>query len=198
MSASPPSSPETSAAHLPREKPASSAACRVRAARSGIHGWGVYAREPIADGTRIIEYRGEIITKAEAKRREVERLVRQRKGGDASVYIFNLNRRHDLDGRTRKNLARLINHSCAPNCRAETIRGRVWIIARREIPTGAELTFDYGFSFTEWPLHPCRCGAARCPGFIVSSAQRWRLRRIPRTERARVASAFAHSATTPI
>jgi uncharacterized protein len=145
----------------------------------------VYARESIPDGTRVIEYRGERITKSEAKRRESQRLVRQRAGADASVYIFNLNRRHDLDGRTRKNLARLINHSCAPNCRAETICGRVWIIARRGIPAGTELTFDYGFSFTEWRLHPCRCGAPRCPGFIVGSAQRWRLRRIPRAERAR-------------
>lgn len=153
--------------------------------QSAIHGRGVYARATIPDGTRVIEYTGERITKPEAGRREAQRLIRQQNGGDASVYVFNLNRRHDLDGRSRRNVARLINHSCAPNCRTETIRGRVWIIARREIPAGEELTFDYGFSFTEWRRHPCRCGGSRCPGFIVGSAQRWRLRRIPRNERAR-------------
>lgn len=160
----------------------------VRAARSGIHGQGVYAREFIPDGTRVIEYTGERITKAEAKRREAQRLARRQAGGDDCVYIFNLNRRHDLDGRTRDNLARLINHSCAPNCRAETVRGRIWIVARRDISPEEELTFDYGFSFTEWRLHPCRCHAQRCPGFIVGSAQRWRLRRVPRAERRRLSS----------
>lgn len=149
----------------------------IRAARSGIHGHGVYARKDIPDGTRVIEYVGERITKAEARRREKARLERQRRGGDASVYIFELNQRYDLDGRTTRNLARLINHSCAPNCRAEAVRGHIWIVARRDIPAGAELTFDYGFSLAEGKQHPCRCGAKRCVGFIVNAGQRWRLRR---------------------
>lgn len=171
-------------------RPRNAAASRwITAGDSTIHGRGVYAREPIPDGTHVIEYTGERITKAEAARRETQRLARQRRGGDDSVYIFNLNRRHDLDGRTHRNVARLINHSCAPNCRIDVIRGRVWIIARRDIPAGAELTFDYGFAFGDWPLHPCRCRSPRCPGFIVNSAQRWRLRRIPRAERARRAHA---------
>jgi len=155
----------------------------VLAARSAIHGRGVYARETIPDGTRVIEYTGERITKTEAHRREEQRLARARAGGDASVYVFTLNARHDLDGRTRRNVARLINHSCHPNCRVEVIRGRIWIIARREIPAGAELTFDYGFSLAAGRRHPCRCGARRCAGLIVGAAQRWRLRRIPRAQR---------------
>lgn len=154
----------------------------IRADRSSIHGQGVYARVPIPQGTRIVEYVGERITKAEALRREKQRLERQRRGGDGCVYIFELNRRHDLDGRTRGNVARLINHSCAPNCRAETIRGHIWIIAQRDIPESEELTFDYGYGYNEWRLHPCRCGAKNCAGFIVNSAQRWRVRRILRRE----------------
>ena len=156
----------------------------VRAARSGIHGRGVYARVAIPDGTRIIEYTGERITKAEAERREAQRAERERRGGDGSIYIFELNQRYDLDVRRRSNLARLINHSCAPNCRAEVVRGRIWIVARTDIPAGAELTFDYGFSLAEGRLHPCRCGAPRCAGFIVNAAQRWRLRRTPKTKMA--------------
>jgi uncharacterized protein len=176
----------------PRKKrsPASSLSRErwVRVAGSAIHGRGVYARKSISDGERVIEYTGERITKPEAKRREAQRLARGRAGGDDCVYIFNVNRRYDIDGRTHTNVARLINHSCAPNCRAENVRGRIWIIARRDIPTGEELTFDYGFSFTEWTLHPCRCGTGNCPGFIVASGQRWRLRRIPRATRIRAAS----------
>ena len=152
----------------------------IRAGSSGIHGRGVYARRNIPDGTRVIEYVGERITKAEAVRREAERVAVKRQGGEGCVTIFTLNKRYDLDGRTTRNVARFINHSCAPNCRAETIRGRIWIIARRDISAGAELTFDYGYGFKEWSLHPCRCGAERCVGFIVGSAQRWRVRRILR------------------
>ena len=125
----------------------------LRADDSTIHGRGVYARRVIPDGTHVAEYIGERITKAEARLRERQRIERQRRGDDGSVYIFELNRRYDLDGRCPGNVARLINHSCAPNCRTETKRGRVLIIARREISAGEELTFDYGFPFAEWPLH---------------------------------------------
>lgn len=152
----------------------------IQTRNSTIHGRGVYARQAIPAGTKVVEYTGERITKAEAKRREHERLERQRRGGDSSVYIFDLNQRCDLDGRTGKNIARLINHSCSPNCTAETIRGRIWIIAHRDIAENEELTFDYGFPYKEWRLHPCRCGAPRCPGFIVNIGQRWRVRRLLR------------------
>jgi hypothetical protein len=76
------------------------------------------------------------------------------------------------------NSARLINHSCKPNCRAEIIRGKIWIIAKREIPEGAELTFDYRYGFSNWREHPCRCGTDRCVGFIVAAEYRWRVRKI--------------------
>ncbi len=158
----------------------------IVARRSAIHGHGVCAARDIPDGTPIVEYTGQRITKAESARRELRRLARLRRGGDGCVYIFNLNRRHDVDGRASRHVARLINHSCAPNCRSEIRRGRIWIVARRDIPAGAELTFDYGFGFEEWRLHPCRCGAARCPGFIVAADQRWRLRRVPLAERRRI------------
>lgn len=146
----------------------------------------MFAQRDIPDGTPILQYTGERITKAEATRREGQRLERQRRGGDDCVYIFVLNRRHDLDGRRGRSVAKFINHSCAPNCRPEVRRGRIWIIARRDIAAGEELTYDYGFPFAEWRLHPCRCGAPRCAGFIVGNHERWRLRRIPRGERRQV------------
>ncbi len=151
---------------------------------SAIHGRGAYARVEIPEGTRIVEYVGEKITKAESQRREQQRLARLASGRDGCVYIWDLNARHDLDGRQTRNVARLINHSCAPNCRAETIRGRVWIIAARDIVRGEELTYDYGFPFAEWPNHPCRCGTVGCVGFIVNQPQRWRVRRLLKAKRA--------------
>lgn len=151
---------------------------KVRLARSGVHGYGLFARRAIASGERVVEYVGERITKGEAWRREQVRLAAQAAGRDSCVYIFELNQRHDIDGGVRWNLARRMNHSCEPNCETEVVRGRIWIVARRAIPAGEELSYDYGFDYVDWREHSCRCGAASCPGFIVKSAQRWRVRRV--------------------
>jgi len=169
------SRPHSAARRHPAQK--SSSSPWIHAATSGIHGRGVYARTAIPDGTRVIEYTGERITKAQARDRETQRLARQARGGDDCVYIFELNKTHDLDGRRSRSVARLLNHSCAPNCRTENLRGRIWIITRRDLAEGEELTFDYGYGFKEWRLHPCRCGAPQCTGYIVNAAQRWLVRR---------------------
>lgn len=149
----------------------------LRLDRSGLHGRGVFARDFIAEGERVIEYVGERITKAEAQRREERRLARRAAGRDASVFVFELEGRHDLDGAVPGNPARWINHSCAPNCEAQEDRGRIWIVARRDIAPDEELTFDYGFAPSVAREHPCRCGTAECVGYIVARAHRWRVRR---------------------
>ncbi len=145
--------------------------------RSRIHGQGVYARVAIPAGYVIVEYRGERITKAESARREAARLARSREGAEACTYSFWLNQRYDIDGRRWGNVSKFINHSCEPSCRAEMHRGRIWIIAARDIDRGDEITFDYGFQFRHWRDNPCRCGAPSCAGYIVAADQRWRLRR---------------------
>lgn len=160
---------------------------------SAIHGRGLYATKLIPAGTRIIAYDGELITKAESERREVLRIEREKAGGDGCVYIFQLNKRHDIDGSMEWNTARLINHSCKPNCKTEIIRGKIWIIAKREIAEGDELTFDYRYEYANWRDHSCRCGQAGCVGYIVASENRWRVRRILRAER--VASRRAAKST---
>jgi hypothetical protein len=45
---------------------------QLRFGRSLIHGWGVFATEPINAGDMIIEYRGELIGNAVADKRELE------------------------------------------------------------------------------------------------------------------------------
>lgn len=156
----------------------------LRLARSGVHGYGLFARDFIPQGERIIEYVGERITKAEAERREARRLARRDTGGDGCVYVFEMTRRHDIDGNVPWNPARRINHSCAPNCQVADIRGHLWIVASRDLAPGEELTYDYGFDYGEWRNHPCRCGAKECAGYIVNTAQRWRVRRVLAAERA--------------
>ena len=60
----------------------------VRLGRSGVHGYGLFARDFIPKDARIIEYVGERITKAEAERREERRLERLAAGEDGCVYVF--------------------------------------------------------------------------------------------------------------
>ncbi len=163
---------------MSNDKPAPTTSPWARRGRSSIHGRGMYATTLIPEGTRIIEYVGERISKAESDRRDDARVARQGRGEDGCVYIFELNKRHDLDGDVSWNTARLINHSCAPNCEPQGIRGRIWIVATREIQAGEELTYDYGFDFENWEDHPCRCGVADCFGYIVKRNQRWRVRRL--------------------
>jgi SET domain-containing protein len=145
---------------------------------SAIHGRGLFARIPIPRGTRIIEYVGERITKAEGFRRSAAQIERNRRNGThGAVYIFELNKTTDIDGNVSWNPARLINHSCEANCEAKIVRGRIWIEALRLIHPGEELSYDYGYDLDHWQEHPCRCGAPSCCKYIVRKNLRWRLAR---------------------
>jgi SET domain-containing protein len=143
---------------------------------SKIHGRGMFASKEIPRGTRIIEYTGERITKAEGWRRELKRQDRAARGQDACIYIFELNQKTDIDGSVLWNTARYINHSCKPNCESQITRGRVWIVALRKIKPGEELSYDYYYDYQHYEDHPCRCGAEDCAGYIVKAPQRWRVR----------------------
>lgn len=125
---------------------------------SRIHGTGAFAAHAIAEGVRVLEYVGEIIDKQESlKRCEAN-----------NEYIFNLDDEHDVDGNVSWNPARLINHSCDPNCEAVFEEGRIWIVAARDITAGEELTFNYGFDLEDYRKYSCACGAPNCVGYIVA------------------------------
>ena len=143
--------------------------------RSKIHGRGLYAAAPIPRGTKIIEYVGEKITKAESLRRCLEWEEKARKVGRGLVYIFDLIKRYDLDGICPGNPAKYINHSCEENCEAVNERGRIWIYSVRDIEEGEELSFDYGYALEHFLDHPCRCGAPGCVGYIVAKDSRKKL-----------------------
>src|SRR5882724_503536 len=130
----------------------------VRFQPSPIHGLGGFAKCEISKGARVLEYVGEKITVQESLRRCEGK----------NEYIFALSEQIHLDGHVGWNPARLLNHSCAPNCDAELEAGRIWIVARRDIRAGEELTFNYGFDLVDYREHPCRCGAPNCAGYIVA------------------------------
>jgi SET domain-containing protein len=138
--------------------------------RSSVHGYGIFAKKDIPKGVKVIEYIGEKITKTEADRRG-PRLVQYAKSHkeQGAVYIFELNKRYDIDGHVSYNTAKYINHSCDPNCEVEIIRGHIWIISLRDIKKGEELFYNYGYDdLKEYEEHPCSCGTYRCVGYIIS------------------------------
>jgi uncharacterized protein len=125
---------------------------------SPIHGLGGFAKRDLAPGTRVIEYVGERITPTES-------IERCRHGEE---YIFRLSGEVHLDGNVAWNPARYLNHSCTPNCEAEFINGKIWIVAKRAIKAGEELTFDYGHDLENFRDHPCHCGSLACCGYILA------------------------------
>ena len=114
------------------------------AVRRTSTGLGLFTLRDIASGKRIIEYLGTIITTEEADKR----------GGK---YLFELDEKHAIDGSTRSNTARYINHSCRPNAEGLTTGRRVWIWALRDIKAGEEITINYGKEYLEAHIKRCRC-----------------------------------------
>ncbi|MEM7146743.1 MAG: SET domain-containing protein-lysine N-methyltransferase [Verrucomicrobiota bacterium] len=150
----------------------------VAVKRSGIHARGLFAKKAIPEGTRVIEYIGPKITKAESERRGHEQDAIGRDTGEGMVYIFTLNKRHDIDGNVEWNWARLANHSCDPNCTTDVIRGRIWLIADRSIEKGEEIVYDYNFDLDYYEEHPCLCGTDNCCGYIVGETYRDKLAKL--------------------
>jgi hypothetical protein len=117
--------------------------------RSGIHGWGVFATQPIPKNKRIIDYAGEKITSRESARREAKYLKR------GHIWCFRLSSRWVRDAAVGGNVARYINHSCIPNCYVQIVGDVIWIRAARNIRRGEEITYDYATDGAQ--IIPCRC-----------------------------------------
>ena len=147
---------------------------------SSIHQKGLFATCDIESGAEIVQYVGEKINKEESTRRALEWEERARKTIEGMVYIFELNEEWDIDGRLDDNIARYMNHSCDGNCEAINYDGEIWMVARRDITVGEELTFDYGYGMEHFLDHPCDCGADNCIGYIVGENQRKNVKKLLR------------------
>ena len=139
--------------------------------KSKIDNRGLYAAINIKKDTKIIEYKGKIITVKETE-------TNPKFDNDKAIYLFNLNKKYDLDGDFKYNTARLINHSCDPNCEVDGVGLKLWIYALKDIKKNEELTYDYGFSFDkDYKDFPCKCRSKNCCGFIVREGSRWRIKK---------------------
>src|SRR6266849_778132 len=129
--------------------------------RSRIHADGVFTTTPIKRRAIVAEYTGPRLTNA---------------GADAiyehspRTYLFGLiDGEHIIDG---DGIAAFINHSCAPNCEADEVKGRVIIRAIRIIAAGEELAYDYNlYDGEKDDLALCVCGTKKCRGSMYSEQE---------------------------
>ncbi|XP_056149726.1 histone-lysine N-methyltransferase EHMT1a [Lampris incognitus] len=158
--------------------------CRNRVVQNGLRarlqlyrtqkmGWGVRALQDIPQGTFICEYVGEIITDAEADKREND------------SFLFTLDNKvgdvHCIDARLFGNIGRFINHLCEPNLLAirvftmhQDLRfPRIAFFSSRPIQAGDQIGFDYGDYY--WKIKGkyfgCQCGSPKCRHLPTTTAQ---------------------------
>ena len=117
----------------------------------------------------VLEYVGEVLDVQTWESR-----LKEYKAENRPLHCHVLNDHMVIDAGVKGNMARLINHSCEPNC--TTIRwvvkgeDRIGIFALRDIAQGEEITIDYSWSPSEVGDQPCYCGAPSCTGYIGEKA----------------------------
>lgn len=135
---------------------------------SALHGAGVYTTAPITKGSLVVEYTGPRL-----RAKQTDGLYAE---GDVT-YLFGMNGgKTVIDG---FGMAAFVNHSCDPNCETDQIKGRIWIIAIRDIASGEELTYDYNIYDAEPGEDArCRCGAPNCRGTMLCEEEIVRHKRV--------------------
>ena len=114
--------------------------------KKSLTGLGLFTFSDIKKGQCIIEYKGPTLTKQEEE-------------DSNSLYLFEVTKTKTIDGATRANTARYINHSCRPNSEIDIIKERVYVMAKRNIKAGEELNYDYDTDYYEAYIKPkgCKC-----------------------------------------
>lgn len=119
---------------------------RIGRSRTGL---GLFATKTISKGDFIAKYWGTRLRGKEAEERD-------------NRYMFEVNARWTVDGSTRRNIARYINHSCRPNAEPDIVKGEILIHAIKTIRPGDEITYNYGKDYFDAFIRPIGCRCVKC------------------------------------
>ncbi|XP_054035961.1 histone-lysine N-methyltransferase SETMAR [Dryobates pubescens] len=161
---------------------------RLEVFKTERKGWGLRTLEPIAQGSFVCEYAGEVLGFREACRR-----VQAQAPEDSNYIIVVREHLHSggvletfVDPSHVGNVGRFLNHSCDPNLfmvpvRVDSMVPRLALFAATEIAAGEELSYDYSGRFHNLPpsdreqkppgeaaglRKPCYCGSPACASFL--------------------------------
>jgi len=128
---------------------------RVEVRSSSIEGLGLFALDAIPAGERIrqIVVEREITTAFPLREDHGER-ADHCGYPDGKVVLLGYPDRH-------------VNHSCDPNAYVHYEADSCYLVTRRAIAVGEEVTCDYSINLTGGSTWPCHCKTARCRGMVV-------------------------------
>jgi hypothetical protein len=119
---------------------------RIGRSRTGL---GMFTLVPIHKGQFIIRYRG-------------RRIPTETTEGLDTRYLFEINNRWTIDGASRSNRARYINHACRPNAEVYIVKHMIKIRAIKNIKPGDEITYNYGRNYVDAFIKPVGCKCLAC------------------------------------
>jgi SET domain-containing protein len=130
----------------------------VTVAKSKIHGVGVFAARDFAageiiipiDDSRIVDDEHPLHPESDEHSYHCDYLA------NGKVVLMPSPERH-------------INSNCDPNTYVKTVDSARYVVARRFIKAGEEITCDYIIDCHGGIVWQCNCGSSRCRGTIVSS-----------------------------
>jgi len=136
---------------------------RIGRSKAGL---GLFARVPIKKGQFIVRYSGRKL------RAQVADELDNR-------YMFEINSRWTIDGSSRRNRARYINHSCRPNAEVYFVKHVIKIRAIKNIRPGDEVTYHYGRDYFDSFIKAvgCKCMACRKKRAEIRASRRRRAKR---------------------
>jgi SET domain-containing protein len=152
---------------LPKRSPPWRNRYRIGRAKTGL---GLFALQPIKRGDFIAYYTGPLITNKKADELWTK-------------YLFEVNNRWTVDGSSRSNIARYINHSCKPNAEADVRKHKIFITAIKTIHPGDEITYNYGKDYFDTFIKPHGCLCLGCKQKVAERRAEARLKAKRRAQR---------------
>ena len=119
---------------------------RIGRSKAGL---GLFARVAIKKGQFIVRYSGRKISTEVADQLDTR-------------YLFEVNSRWTIDGSSRRNRARYINHSCRPNAEVYFVKHVIKIRAIKNIKPGDEITYHYGRDYFDSFIKDVGCKCMAC------------------------------------